>query len=535
MGSALGKQFKGAKGAKRSKGSTRKASSKQLTQVDTGQQRSLTPLSASSLSASSVNSTAAVGGGTPSRPHACRPFSLDELEQATGGWAAERRIGAGRCGDVYTGTPGGEGGAVWAVKRARGAEWRSEEFQKAVKQIGTKHHLQLVRLVGFCSDVNPATHTQEHILVYELMAHGDLTLWIGPRAQMQLTLQQRLDVLIGVAQALQYLHAFSLVHARIHPGNVLLDGNMHARVSDFGLPAAHTQAEMGRGGKGGQEALGRGKDEEGRREGGEEGRKRDSGVLGNAREGGVDGRDGGEWHRSNISGGSSSSIGGGGVGGVESAGVSWSGYVDPEFLQTHRLMPAVDVYSFGVLALMLLTARKAAGTTSTHRPGDSDGDGTTGMHKHKDKHADQRTSLIHWVTSLLPTKNPAAFTDPHLLSPSSPANPALLLRLATLALSCTALPSSARPSVNRLLLELTEMKEEFFGLARNAVLERVDREVAEMRGGNFLEEMARAESFASKATHSEGEGGGVSAKLSVGGSVAVSGSVGEYAAGFGRS
>ncbi|CAI5470043.1 unnamed protein product [Closterium sp. Yama58-4] len=50
-----------------------------------------------------------------------------------------------------------------------------------------------------------------------------------------LTLQQRMDVLVGVARGLEYLHQFDIVHRDIKPANVLLDAKMQAKISDFGL------------------------------------------------------------------------------------------------------------------------------------------------------------------------------------------------------------------------------------------------------------------------------------------------------------
>ncbi|CAI5483048.1 unnamed protein product [Closterium sp. Yama58-4] len=50
-----------------------------------------------------------------------------------------------------------------------------------------------------------------------------------------LTLQQRVDILIGVARALDYLHSFGIVHRDIKPANILLDSNMQAKLANFGL------------------------------------------------------------------------------------------------------------------------------------------------------------------------------------------------------------------------------------------------------------------------------------------------------------
>ncbi|CAI5501362.1 unnamed protein product [Closterium sp. Naga37s-1] len=135
-----------------------------------------------------------------------------------------------------------------------------------VEQMATKHHPNLVRLLGYAVGGHVSTRV-ENVLVYEFMANGDLRTWIGPRffsfetqyhqccfspmllfsdaalpllchsldAPTSLTLQQRLGILLEVARGLEYLPSFGLVHRDIKPANILLDAHMQAKVADFGL------------------------------------------------------------------------------------------------------------------------------------------------------------------------------------------------------------------------------------------------------------------------------------------------------------
>ncbi|CAI7916887.1 unnamed protein product [Closterium sp. NIES-53] len=101
--------------------------------------------------------------------------------------------------------------------------------------MATKNHPNLVRLVGYCLDFSPVTERMEQIVIYEFMPHGDLEQWIGPSAKQHLTIRQRLEILIGVARGLEYLHGFGIVHRDIKPANILLDEKLEAKIADFEL------------------------------------------------------------------------------------------------------------------------------------------------------------------------------------------------------------------------------------------------------------------------------------------------------------
>ncbi|CAI5528600.1 unnamed protein product [Closterium sp. Naga37s-1] len=104
-----------------------------------------------------------------------------------------------------------------------------------VELMASKHHPHLVRLLGYCVTTDAKTHEQEQIIIYEFMENGDLELLLRNLASKPVSLQQRLEMMIGAARGLEYHHSFSMVHRDVKPANILLDGNWQAKIADFGL------------------------------------------------------------------------------------------------------------------------------------------------------------------------------------------------------------------------------------------------------------------------------------------------------------
>ncbi|CAI5971735.1 unnamed protein product [Closterium sp. NIES-64] len=141
-----------------------------------------------------------------------------------------------------------ESAAVQKALKAGAGENDDEEVDQ-VEQMASKHHPHLVRLLGYCVHMDARTEQHEQIVVYEFMGGGDLQACMpaySPDRRSQgwgvrgatrppLSLQQRVQVLVGVARGLQYLHSFGIVHRDIKPANILLDAHMTAKVADFGL------------------------------------------------------------------------------------------------------------------------------------------------------------------------------------------------------------------------------------------------------------------------------------------------------------
>ncbi|KAL7164122.1 hypothetical protein ACSBR2_040100 [Camellia fascicularis] len=88
-------------------------------------------------------------------------------------------------------------------------------------------HRHIVSLIGYCIDKH------EVILVYEFMVHGSLYHQLYETKKYSLNWEKRLEICIGVARGLQYLHAGTrqtIIHRNLNPTNILLDENWNAKV-----------------------------------------------------------------------------------------------------------------------------------------------------------------------------------------------------------------------------------------------------------------------------------------------------------------
>ncbi|KAF5202972.1 Serine/threonine-protein kinase-like protein CCR4 [Thalictrum thalictroides] len=169
-------------------------------------------------------------------------FPLQVLLQATKNFSQDYKIGYGSFGSVYRATL--DDGREVAIKRA--------EFTSSLYGIGTKrqddkenafiselahlsrvNHKNLVRLYGFCEDVN------ELVLVYEFMSNGTLHDHLHKLENTPLkSWTARLKVALDAARGIEYLHTYilpSIIHRDIKSSNILLDSEWTAKVSDFGL------------------------------------------------------------------------------------------------------------------------------------------------------------------------------------------------------------------------------------------------------------------------------------------------------------
>ena len=155
----------------------------------------------------------------------CRRFSLAEIKTATNNFDDNLFIGEWNCRKVYKGFIDDP---TITVAIARTVLWWPNRELLLLCQL---HHPNLLRLIGYCFD------KYERITVYEFMVNRNLGDHIYATERHEpLPWKQRLQICIGVARGLHYLHTGlknTIIHRDVNPSNILLDEKWEAKLGGF--------------------------------------------------------------------------------------------------------------------------------------------------------------------------------------------------------------------------------------------------------------------------------------------------------------
>nr|CAD1833931.1 unnamed protein product [Ananas comosus var. bracteatus] len=160
-------------------------------------------------------------------------LTFADLLEATNGFHDDSLIGSGGFGDVYKAQL--KDGSVVAIKKLIHVSGQGDrEFTAEMETIGKIKHRNLVPLLGYCKV------GEERLLVYEYMKYGSLedVLHDRKKSGIKLSWAMRRKIAVGAARGLAFLHHNCIphiIHRDMKSSNVLLDENLEARVSDFGM------------------------------------------------------------------------------------------------------------------------------------------------------------------------------------------------------------------------------------------------------------------------------------------------------------
>ncbi|KAL0873679.1 hypothetical protein Bca101_023384 [Brassica carinata] len=164
-------------------------------------------------------------------------FDFDTIRVATDEFSLSNKIGEGGFGAVYKGRL--QDGQEIAVKRLSIHSGQGNaEFKTEVLLMTKLQHKNLVKLFGF------SIKESERLLIYEFIPNTSLDriftllMNVDPIKGKQLDWGTRYNIIIGISRGLLYLHEgtkFSIIHRDLKSSNVLLDEQMHPKISDFGM------------------------------------------------------------------------------------------------------------------------------------------------------------------------------------------------------------------------------------------------------------------------------------------------------------
>lgn len=178
-----------------------------------------------------VSARELIGGST-----SVAKFTFEEIKKATNNFHRENIIGRGGYGNVYKGILDDE--SEVAVKRFKNCSAVGDEmFSHEVEIIASVKHVNLVALIGYCTDT-ALLEGHQLIIVCDLMRNGSLYDHLFRSGGKKIPWPIRQKIAIGMARGLAYLHYGvhpAIIHRDVKASNVLLDETFEPKLADFGL------------------------------------------------------------------------------------------------------------------------------------------------------------------------------------------------------------------------------------------------------------------------------------------------------------
>nr|GEX48763.1 protein kinase-like domain, phloem protein 2-like protein [Tanacetum cinerariifolium] len=157
---------------------------------------------------------------------------LENILTATNNFVEANLVGPNEFVNYYIGQLLLSGELINIVAEKLNKEWFDghQQFWTEVSLLSSLKHKNLVSVVGFCDD------NDEKVIIYKRETRKSLSNYLSD--SMSLTWVRRLEISVGIAQALSYIHYdesrdFSVIHRNIDSGSVYLNDDWEPKLGDF--------------------------------------------------------------------------------------------------------------------------------------------------------------------------------------------------------------------------------------------------------------------------------------------------------------